>query len=439
MKLNKPIALCTPLRTPFAQFAKSLGKYPAHHLGKMVADEIMKQSGLKNENIEGVMVGEGFPSTPNAARVIAYMMGLSDEIECVTFSQNCVSAMEAVADSTRRIALGEGQVYLNIGEESLTGFPAIISGFRMNKKTSSLTKVKKLLPDDLPEGVRLFDSLEEGMVDGEAGYGMPVTAEIVGQNCQLTRENLDNFAYESFKRNMEASDAGKYDKYIINVKDDKGNDMKVDESVNLRRGLVENPGRMKKAMTLFDNPYMKWEQFKEKYANDLTHTGDPLVTIFNACPRSDGASGIIVADLDKAKELGLEVKGVITGWAMKGVHPNIMGLGQAASSLKLLNEMGLKPEDLDIIEIHEAFASTAVGSLVEIKKETGFDWEKAFEEKKINPNGGSISIGHPFGATGIRLMANAIMDLDLDSNVNRVLITSCAGGGIGGAFMIERA
>lgn len=439
MKLSKKLAICTPRRTPFAQIGKSLAQYPGHHLGKIVAEDIIKTSGIKKENIDGVIVGEGFANAPNAARVIANLIGLKDEIPCLTVSNNCVSSMEAVAEAARRIALGEGDLFLVIGEESQSSMPFVIKNARLNKKTSSIDNLKKALPDNLPEGVEIRDTLEDGLGDGETSYGMQVTAEIVSQNYTLSREINDKLAYESFKRALEATEKGLYDPYLITVKDDEGKDMKYDEAVLLRKGLVENPTRMGRAMLLFDNPQMKFDQFKTKYASDLKKSHGPTVSIFNASPRSDGASGIILTTVEKAKELGLKVEAVLSGWRMKGVHPNQMGLGQAAASLGLLEDMGMKPEDLDYIEIHEAFAATAVAALEEIRLQTGFNWEKKFDEKKINAYGGSIAIGHPFGATGIRLVANAIMDLSHDSAAKKVMITACAHGGIAGAMLIERA
>jgi acetyl-CoA C-acetyltransferase len=123
---------------------------------------------------------------------------------------------------------------------------------------------------------------------------------------------------------------------------------------------------------------------------------------------------------------------------MKGVSPNLMGLGQAEATLGLLEEVGEKIENIDVIEIHEAFAATAVAALEEIKIRTGFDWEKNFDAKKINPNGGSIAIGHPFGATGVRLLHNAIMDFHENKDVKKVLVTACAHGGIAGSMIVER-
>jgi acetyl-CoA C-acetyltransferase len=439
MKLEKKLAICITRRTPFAQIAKALGRFPAHHLGKMVAEDILKLSGIDKKNVDGVIVGEGFPFAPNSARVIANLIGLPDEIPALTVNQNCVSAMEAVVESARRILLGEGKLFLTIGEESQTSMPFVIKNARMNKKTSSLDRLLSLLPDKLPEGVEVRDLLEDGLADGETSYGMAVTAEIVAQNYKLSREIQDKLAYESFKRAYEATTQGLYDPYIMEVIDDEGNPLKADEAVLLRKGIVENPSRMERAMLLFDNPGMKWDQFKQKYGKDLKNDVGPTVTIFNASPRSDGASGLILTTPERAKELGLEIQAYLTGWKMKGVHPNLMGIGQAAATLGLLQDFGLKPQDVDVIEIHEAFAATAVGALEEIRIQTGFDWQKRFEEKKINTFGGSIAIGHPFGATGIRLIANAIMDMKHDPSVNRVICTACAHGGVAGALMIERA
>ncbi|PJZ68778.1 acetyl-CoA acetyltransferase [Leptospira perolatii] len=438
MKLEKKLALCTPRRTPFAQIAKALGPYPGHHLGRIVAEDILAKSGLKKEQIDGVVVGEGFSNAPNSARVIANLIGLKDEIPAITVANNCVSGMEAVAEAARRITLGEGELFLAIGEESQTSMPFIVKNARLNKKAGSLDKLKKLLPDNLPEGVELRDTLEDGLGDGETSYGMQVTAEIVAQNYALSREICDKLAFESFKRALEASKAGKYAPYIIPMKDEDGTELAIDEAVGLREGLVENPSRMGRAMLLFDNPQMKFDEFKTKYSKDLKKSHGPTVSIFNASPRSDGAAGIIVTTVEKAKELGLKIEAVVSGWKMRGVHPNNMGIGQAYATEGLLKDTGLKIEDIDYVEIHEAFAATAVGALEQIKMDTGWDWEKKFDEKKINPNGGSIAIGHPFGATGIRLVANAIMDLKEDKSAKRVVITACAHGGIAGSMLIER-
>lgn len=438
MKIERNIVLCNIKRTPFAQIGKALGAYEAHHLGLRVAEEILKSSGLDKTKIDGVIVGEGFPQAPNPARVIANLLDLPVETPALTVANNCVSSMEAVADAARRIILGEGELFLTLGEESQTHIPFQIKNARLHKKTASLDKLLGLLPDKLPEGVTVTDALEEGLGDGETSYGMHITAEILAQNYELSREISDKFAYESYKRAYNSTLDGKYKDHIISVVDDEGKELDADEAVLLRKGIVENPTRMDRAMLLFENPQMKFDDFKVKYKDFLEKTHGPTVTIFNACPRSDGASGVIVTTAEKAKELGLDIQAHLTGFHMKGVHPNHMGLGQAVSTMALLEDLGLSMDDIDQVEIHEAFAATAISALEEIKKRTSYDWFAKFEEKKINQNGGSIAIGHPFGATGIRLLSNAVMDFRDNPGTNRVLVTACAHGGVAGAMMLER-
>ncbi len=439
MKLENKIALSTIRRTPFAQISKGLADYASVDLGYLVAKDILDQSKIDPKEIDGVFVGEGFPMSPNPARIIANKLGLRDEIPALTLAQNCVSSMEAVAEAARRITLKEGDVFLTLGQESQTGMPFIVKNARANGKTNSVDKLKKALPDNLPEGVEIQDMLEAGLGDGETSYGMAVTAEVVAQNYDLSREVSDKIAYQSYKRAYEATTEGKYKKYLVPTKGEKGEMMEDDEAVLLRKGIVESPSRMDKAMLLFDNKAMSFDDFKKKYGDFIEKSHGPTVTIFNACARSDGASGVIVTTEDKAKALGLNVQAYLTGFQMKGVHPNLMGIGQAEASLALIEELGLKIDDVDQIEIHEAFAATALGALEEMKKRTGLDWEKKFEEGRINAYGGSIAIGHPFGATGIRLIANAAMVMENNKDVNRVLITACAHGGVAGAMMIERA
>lgn len=439
MKVEKEVIIAAPLRTPFAQIGKALAKYPAHHLGKLVAEKMFEKFKIDKNDIDTVIVGEGFASAPNSARVIANLLGLRDEIPALTVANNCVSGMDAIAEATRRVVLGEASAILVLGEESQTSMPMIVRGARLDKKTATLDKLKALLPDKLPDGVELRDTLEDGLGDGENSYGMQATAEILSQNYNLSRAINDKVAFQSFKRAYDASEKGLYKDYIIPMKDEDGEILDRDEAVVLRKGLVENPERMARAMLLFDNPQFKFEQFKEKYGKDLKEMHGPTVSIFNASPRSDGAAGLIVTTREKAKQMGLVPIMKVSGFRMKGVHPNLMGLGQAEATLSLLDELGLKITDLDYIEIHEAFAATAIAALEEIKKRAGgWDWEKQFDAMKINPHGGSIATGHPFGATGVRLALNAAMDFAVDAQAKKVLTTACAHGGVAGAIVYER-
>ncbi len=439
MRFKKDIVVSHMARTPFAQVSKGLSSYEAHELGMCVAKHILQKSNSRQEDIDGLIVGECFSSQPNAARVISSMLELPVELPALTVSNNCVSSMEALAEAARRIELGEGKHYLTLGQESLTSMPFVVRGARRNKKTATLEKLKSKLPGDLPEGVRISDTLEDGLGDGETSFGMHVTAEVLAQNYELSREVSDKIAYQSFKRAYDATVEGKYKPFLVPMKDPaSGEEIVDDEAVLLRKGIVENPGRMQKAMLLFDNPVMKFAEFQSKYKEFLHKSHGPTVTMFNACPRSDGASGAFLSHMETAQALGLEPQVRLSAFHMRGVHPNYMGLGQAEASLALLKEMSLEISDIDQIEIHEAFAATAISALEEVKKRTNFDWEKAFDEGRINAYGGSIALGHPFGATGIRLVGNAIMSIREKPEIKRILITACAHGGVGGAMLLEK-
>ena len=440
MKLEKKVVLCVGKRVPFAQMQKGLSPFNSVDMGVVVLESILKEGNIPKEEVDGVIAGEAFPSAPNTARVILNLVKLPDETPAITLNQNCVSSLESVVEAARRVLLGEGDLYIALGLESLTHMPYVIRNGKLNKKTATLEKLKKYLEENggkLPEDVELVDILEEGLGDTRTSFAMAATAEIVAQNYGISRELSDEFAYQSFKRAYDATVEGKYDKYLIPISYN-DHELKRDEAVLLREGIVKNPSRMQRAMLLFDNPQFKWEEFKKRYKEYLEKEQGPTVTIFNACPRSDGASGIVVTTPEKAKELGLEVLATLTGFRMKGVDPNVMGLGQAASTLGLLEDMGMDIKDVDQIEIHEAFAATAIGALMEIQNQTSWDWYKAFQEGKVNRYGGSIAIGHPFGATGIRLILNAIMDMEHHSEINKVVVTACAHGGVSGALMIER-
>ena len=160
------------------------------------------------------------------------------------------------------------------------------------------------------------------------------------------------------------------------------------------------------------------------------------MTLFNACPQSDGAGGLILTTESKAKELGLDVQAAIKGWGYYGVDPSIMGLGIAYAMRQALENTGLSWDDIGKYEIHEAFAATALGSMVVARDEFGYDLVSRLEKGDVNPNGGTLAQGHPLGATGIRVAINQIMDLN--EGAPYAMGAICAGGGVGGAMILEK-
>jgi acetyl-CoA C-acetyltransferase len=163
------------------------------------------------------------------------------------------------------------------------------------------------------------------------------------------------------------------------------------------------------------------------------------VSLFNSCPQSDGAGALIITTRKKAEEMGLKIEGKFVSYSMKGIHPAYMGIGMAHSTKQALEDAGLKEKDIAKFEYHEAFAATVMGSLKELTDQMGIDLMSRYEKGDVNPNGGSLALGHPLGATGIRVLTNMLMDLDENSDAKYVLGSICAGGGVSGSIIIEKA
>ncbi|MCB1179255.1 MAG: thiolase family protein, partial [Leptospiraceae bacterium] len=381
---------------------------------------------------------------PNVARVISVKAGIPLKSSAITVANNCVSGLEAVLDAARRIMIGEGTVYLAIGQDSMSQGPFVIEKAKENTKLATLDKLKKNWSEALDMGIDVIDTIDEGLTDPARKINMAATGEIAAQNYDLTKKDLDDYAYRSYKKAYDSITAGKYKKYLMEVTTTDGSKLTEDEYIMSKTGMVENPGRFDKASVIFDSKYMSIKEFYEQNQNWINKKyeegkSQAAVTLFNACPRSDGSGAIIVTTEKKAKELGLPIQAVIAGWGMYGVDPAHMGIGMAFAMNKAITESGLKFEQMDNFEIHEAFAATAMGTMREVKKSFGFDLESADKnDGKVNPNGGTLALGHPIGGTGIRIILNQIMNFENNPDHKYSINCVCAGGGVGGSIILER-
>ncbi len=439
------LVLAGGVRTPIGQAGKSLADIPSYELGYMVTEELFKRTGLSKSAIDGVVVGEVNQSSkaPNVARVISVKAEIPLKSTAITVANNCVSGLEAVLDAARRIMIGEGEVYLAIGQDSMSGGPFVIEKAKTNTKLATLEKLKANWTDAINH-IELIDSVEEGLTDPIRKINMAATGEIAAQNYDLTKKDLDDYAYRSYKKAYEAIKAGKYKKYLMPVPLTDGSVLEEDEYIMSKTGMVENPSRFEKAGPIFDSKFMSIKEFynqNQKWINKPYVEGQTkaAVTLFNACPRSDGAGAILVTTEKKAKELGLPIQAYIRGWGLYGVDPAHMGIGMAFAMNKALVEAGLSFSEMDNFEIHEAFAATVMGTMREVKKSFGFDLESVDKnEGKVNPNGGTLALGHPIGGTGIRVLLNQIMDFELNPSHKYSINAVCAGGGVGGSIILER-
>jgi acetyl-CoA C-acetyltransferase len=342
------------------------------------------------------------------------------------------------------IATGDGELYIAGGTECMSRLPYTIEGSRASKPLRSMSTVKEKWGELLASpDVAVIDAMEEGLTDPVQKINMAGTAEVCAQIYGISRTAQDEYARESFRRTIEGWNKGFYQSHVVPVSKDGAVVLEKDEYPFLREDLVNKPQMFGKAPVLFDNSaysikdfYRDFGQFMDgkKYVENETKGS---VTLFNSCGRSDGAAAIIVTTEKKAKELGLEILGRLHSWAFRGNTPAHMGVSPALAAPAALKVAGIGFDDLDQIELHEPFAATVLSIFKLGQERFGNNWRKKYDEGKLNPNGGSIALGHPLGATGARLMLNLLHALK--QNKGRYgMIAACAGGGMGGAAIVER-
>lgn len=442
----KKIVLCTGARTPIGHFSSALSSKKPEDLMAMAVEALIERSGLKKEAVDGLIVGwvgQSF-SAPNIARVTALHCGLPEKSQAVTVQNNCVSSIEAISAAARFILAGEGELYIAGGTEVMSRMPYTIEGSRAAKPLRSISTVKEKWGElaSSPD-VAVVDSIEEGLTDPVKHINMAGTAEVLAQMYGISREDQDKYAGESFRKAIEGWNKGFYQTHVVTAGKNGSTLLDKDEYPFLREDLVTKPARFAKAPVAYDNASYPLKKFYEdfgSYIEGKTYQEGMkgTVTLFNACGRSDGAAAIIVATEKKAKELGLEILAELKGWGFYGNNPAHMGVAPALAAPVALKHAGVNFDQLDQIELHEPFAATVL-SIFKIGKERfQHDWKKKNDEGKLNPHGGSIALGHPLGATGTRLMLNLLYALKQNKG-KYGMIAACAGGGMGGAMVVERA
>jgi len=444
--LSKKIVICGGARTPIGHISRTLSHITPDELFRQAAEAAFIKANLKKTDVDGVVVGwvgQSF-ETPNIARVSALRLGLPETVQSVTVQNNCISSIEAASAASRYIQGGEGRVYVAGGTESMSLMPYTLKGSRSSKTLRSLDTLKAKWAE-IPGGtdVTVVDSIEQGLTDPVKNINMAGTAEVCAQIYGITREQEDSYAHESFKRTIEGWNRGAYADHVVPFKVN-GTFLEKDEYPFLREDLVAKPQMLAKAPVLFDNSIYSIKRFYEdygvfmpglKYEEGKTKG---TVTLFNSCGRSDGGAAVIIAEESRAKELGLPILAEIKGWAYVGNNPAHMGISPALAAPLALERAGIKFSDLDQIELHEPFAATVLSIFKVGQDKFGHDWKGKYESKAMNPNGGSIAIGHPLGATGARLMLNLLQALKANGKSRYGMIAACAGGGMGGALVIER-
>jgi len=441
------VVLCGGIRTPIGHFSKSLSAISPEHLLMLTINALLAKTTLYPHAVDGVMagwVGQG-SHAPNIARIAVLLSHLPEKAHAVTVQANCVSGLEAISSAARHIVMGEGDVYIAGGTESMSSFPYAIRGDRSMKELRSLDMVRANWSSLLDhEGINVVDCIEEGLNDPIRNLNMAATAEVCAQLYSIDRKSQDAYALETYSRCLAAENAGFYASHVTPVEAHGEKLLDKDEYPYLRESLVKKPEMLSKAPALFDHSSFSIARFYElygkyitgkQYAEGQTHA---TVTLFNSCARSDGAAAVIVASEKRAKELGLEILAEIVDWGYWGNDPAYMGIAPVFATANALERAGLSFDQIDLIELHEAFAATCLSIFKVGHEKYSHDWEGKWKDGKLNPNGGSIPLGHPLAATGTRIVLNALYQMKQKPEIRYALATACAAGGLGGAMIIQK-
>lgn len=399
----KEVVIVGPVRTPVGAHGGALRSKRAQDLAEIVFRAVFERTGLDPAALDEVILGNtGQPSdAPNIARVAALMAGVPIEVPAFAVQRNCASGMQSITSAYQAIQTGDGEVYLCGGTESMSNIPYLLKGARWGYK--------------LRHG-ELTDGLWEGLTDPICDQIMGRTAENLAEKYELSREEQDEYAVQSHKKAFVAQRMEKFKDEIVPVEVVKRVAGQEVARENIMQDETINPGLTVQKAALYPTV------FKE----------NGTVTPANACPISDGAAAMIVCTAEKAKGLGLKPTARIVSYAYAAVDPAHMGIGPAHAMPKALERAGLTLDDIDVIELNEAFAAQCLAVVKEMEAQGhNWDWEK------VNVNGGAIALGHPVGCTAAKLVATLTQEMQR-REARYGIDTMCVGGGQGGCLILER-
>ena len=390
---NKEIVIAGGARTPVGAFAGGLSSVPASYLGTVAIKEAMKRAKVEGKDVDEVVLGQILTAGQgqNPARQAAVDAEIPVERTAYGINQLCGSGLRSVALGFQAIALGDADIIVAGGQESMSQAPHC-QHLRNGQKMGDLKLVDTMLKD--------------GLLDAFQGYHMGNTAENIAKQWQITREEQDAFAAASQQKAEAAMKADRFQDEIVpvTIKTRKG-DVVVNKDEHPKEGVTaEGLGKLKPA---FDK--------------------EGSVTAGNASGINDGAAAVVLMSAKEADTRGVQPLARIVSWATCGVDPSIMGTGPIPASRKALEKAGWKVDDLDLIEANEAFAAQALS----VNKDLGWDPEK------VNVNGGAIALGHPIGASGTRILITLLHEMQR-RDAKKALATLCIGGGMGIAMCVER-
>ena len=378
------------MRTPVGRCRGALAAVGAPELGALVIAEAVRRAGLQGEEVEEVIFGNlGNNDSANLARVVTLQAGLPFTVPAITIDRQCSSGLNAIAIGALMIEAGEADIVVAGGTESDSNRPHLMEKARVAYQVAPPQwLVRRTAP-------------------GALNVSMGTTAENLGRKYHITREECDAFALESHRKAAAAQAAGRFDEQMI---------------------PVTVPGKRGKTTVVDRDECVRPESTMETLGSLPTaFEPDGVCTAGNSSPRSDGAGAVGLMDRETAEKQGLEPLAVFRGFAVTGCDPSIMGIGPVEAIRKVLRKTGLTLEEMDLIELNEAFATQSIACI----RELGLDMDK------VNVNGGALALGHPLAGTGAILTAKLLYELKR-RRARYGLVAFCMAGGQGGAAVFER-
>jgi len=389
------IVIVSAARTAVGKFGGSLAKTPAPELGAIVIAEVLKRSGLAADQIGEVIMGQVLAagSGQNPARQSVIKSGLAQATPALTINAVCGSGLKAVMLAAQAVAYGDSDIVIAGGQENMSASPHVLAGSRDGQRMGDWKMLDSMIVD--------------GLWDVYNQYHMGITAENVARKYGIGRDLQDALALASQQKAAAAQDAGRFKDEIVSV------------SIPQRKG---DP------IVFSADEFINKKTSAEALAG-LRPAFDKAggVTAGNASGINDGAAAVMVMSAKRAAALGLTPLGRIASFATSALDPAYMGMGPVPASTKALQRAGWKAQDLDLLEINEAFAAQACA----VNQEMGWD------TSKVNVNGGAIAIGHPIGASGCRILVTLLHEMQ-KRDAKKGIASLCIGGGMGVALTIER-
>ncbi|WP_109482764.1 acetyl-CoA C-acetyltransferase [Paraburkholderia sp. C35] len=389
------VVIVSAARTAVGKFGGSLAKIAAPELGATVIRAVLERSGVKPEQVSEVIMGQVLAagSGQNPARQSLIKAGLPMAVPGMTINKVCGSGLKAVMLAANAIIAGDADIVIAGGQENMSAAPHVLPGSRDGFRMGDAKLIDTMIVD--------------GLWDVYNQYHMGVTAENVAKEYGITREDQDKFAALSQNKAEAAQKEGRFNDEIvpIQIPQRKGDPLSFATDEFVRHGVTaESLAGLKPAFSK-----------------------EGTVTAANASGLNDGAAAVVVMSAKKAEALGLTPLARIKAYANAGVDPKVMGMGPVPASRRCLERAGWSVNDLDLMEINEAFAAQALA----VHKQMGWD------QSKINVNGGAIAIGHPIGASGCRILVTLLHEMQ-KRDAKKGLASLCIGGGMGVALAVER-